>query len=64
MSTSPPAKEIELCLSEPEAKALEQYAAAHGMTLDQAATHAAQQQLQARFVTHKCFSNNIARFPR
>jgi hypothetical protein len=52
-----------LSLSEPELKALEQFAAAHSMTLDEAATHAAQQQLQARFVTAKRF-NNVARFPK
>lgn len=63
MSATPPTKTTELCLSEPEIKALEQFATAHGMSLDQAATHAAQQQLQARFVPHKGF-NNVARFPR
>lgn len=63
MSATPPAPTTSLELSEPEFKALEQYAAAYGMSLDQAATHAAQQQLQARFVTHKRF-NNVARFPR
>jgi hypothetical protein len=52
-----------LSLSEPELKALEQFAAAHSMTIDEAATHAAQQQLQARFVTAKRF-NNVARFPK
>ena len=61
--SAPPTQPFGLCLSEPELKALEQYANAHGMTLDQAATHAAQQQLQARFVTHKRL-NNVARFPR
>lgn len=33
------------------------------MTLDQAATHAVSQQLQARYVTSKRL-NNIVRFPK
>jgi hypothetical protein len=54
---------ISLALTDAQVEALEQYAQAHGLTLAQAATQAAQQQLQARFVTHKRF-NNIARLPR
>ncbi len=61
--SAPPTQPVGLCLSEPELKALEQFATAHNMTLDEAATHAAQQQLQARFVTAKRF-NNVARFPK
>ena len=64
MSTPPPqTKDVQLELSAPELAALQSFATAHGMTLDQAATYAAQQQLQARFMTHKRL-NNIARFPR
>ena len=54
---------ISLALTDAQVEALEQYAQAHGLTLAQAATQAAQQQLQARFVTHKRF-NPVARFPR
>jgi hypothetical protein len=64
MSTPPTTtKDVQLELSGPELAALQRFATSHGMTLDQAATHAAQQQLQARFMPHKRF-NNIARFPR
>lgn len=60
--SAPPAPTTSLELSEPEFKALEQFAQANGMTTDQAATFAAQQQLQARFVMTKRV-NNVARFP-
>ena len=59
----PPTPQFSVNLSDAERAALERYADAHGMSLDQAATHAAQQQLQARFVTAKRF-NNVSRFPK
>lgn len=50
-------------MSDAEIQALEQFAQAHGMTLDQAAAHAVSQQLQARYVTSKRH-NNVVRFPK
>lgn len=63
MSAPPPTPTISVDLTDAQVEALEQYAQAQGLTLAQAATQAAQQQLQARFVTAKRF-NNISRFPR
>jgi hypothetical protein len=60
MSAPPPTPQFSVSLSDAERSALERFAAAHNMTPDQAASHAAQQQLQARFVTAKRF-NNVAR---
>jgi hypothetical protein len=60
MSAPPPTPQFSVSLSDAERAALERFAADHDMTLDQAASHAAQQQLQARFVTAKRF-NNVAR---
>lgn len=63
MSATPTPQTISVWLSEAEIAALAQFAQAHGMTLDQAATHAVSQQLQARYVTSKRL-NNIVRFPK
>ena len=65
MSATPPPQtvSVSVCMSDAELQALTQYAQAHGMTLDQAATHAVSQQLQARYVTSKRL-NNIVRFPK
>lgn len=62
MSSAPTTSAISLDLSEPEFKALEQFAQANGMTTDQAATFAAHQQLQTRYVMPKR-TNNVSRFP-
>jgi hypothetical protein len=63
MSAPPTPQTFSVNLTDAERATLEQFAAAHNMTLDEAATHAAQQQLQARFVTAKRF-NNVSRLPK
>lgn len=60
MSSAQPQKQPpELALSDAEHQALQRYAQAHGMTLEQAANHAVSQQLQARYVPRKRFNNVV-----
>jgi hypothetical protein len=63
MSAPPTPQTFSVNLTDAERATLEQFAAAHGMTPDQAASYAAQHQLQARFVTAKRF-NNVSRLPK
>jgi hypothetical protein len=63
MSAPPTPQTYGIILTDAERASLEQFAAAHGMTPDQAASYAAQHQLQARFVTAKRF-NNVTRLPK
>lgn len=50
-------------LSSAELQALEDFAQANGLTVDEAATRAAQQQLQSRYVVAKR-TNNVLRFQK
>ena len=50
-------------LSDADQHALEAFAHANGLTVEQAASHAVQMQLQARYVVAKR-TNNVLRFPK
>jgi hypothetical protein len=61
--SAPTDQTTSVCLSGAELQRLEQYAQARGLTLEQAATQAVSEQLQARYVKPRA-TGVVLRFPK